>query len=459
MRKFISRFSNLSPRHAFRPSRVIDAARTFVAIEASGGIVLIGAALLAMLWVNSPFGGLYKDLWESHVSITTPLFTIDEDLRHWVNDGLMTLFFFLVGLEIKRELVHGEMSTVSRASLPVIAALGGMIAPALFYLAISPGGAADSGWGIPMATDIAFSLGVLSLLGSRIPLGVKIFLLALAIVDDIGAVVVIAIFYTSSINVEALGLVIVLLALVAMLNRSGVREVSLYLAIGIVLWIAAFESGVHATLAGVALGLLTPARSYYAPADYPRAAARLLGEFQYALSTHNQDAQQSILAETSDLSGGTESPVDRLERALHSWVSYVIVPIFALANAGVELRGGVLTEAVSSHVTWGVAAGLVLGKPIGIFCFTWLAVKLRLGRLPAGAGWAEVLGVGVLAGIGFTVSLLITGLAFEDDLLINDAKLGILTASLIAGALGFASLRISTGRRSSEEAPVRASRP
>jgi NhaA family Na+:H+ antiporter len=315
------------------------------------------------------------------------------------------------------------------------------MAPAIIFLAITPESPGNSGWGIPMATDIAFSLGVLSLLGTRVPFSVKVFLLALAIVDDIGAVVVIAAFYTDSINPQALGIALALLCLVAALNRSGVREVSLYLAIGTVLWIAVYESGAHATLAGVALGLLTPARSYYAPDDYPRPAATLLGEFQHALMTGNNSAQQSVLAQTSDLSGGTESPLDRLERALHSWVSYAIVPIFALANAGVDLGGGVIGDAASSHVAWGVAAGLLVGKPLGIFAFTWLAVQMRLCRLPEGVGWEHIFGVGLLGGIGFTVSLLIASLAFEDEGLVDEAKLAILAASVVAGVAGFVYLR------------------
>jgi NhaA family Na+:H+ antiporter len=427
----------------------VDAARKFVAIEASGGLVLIAAAMIALVWVNSPASSLYHDLWESHVAIETPLFSIDEDLKHWVNDGLMTIFFFVVGLEIKRELSHGELSSFRRALFPAIAAAGGMIAPAVIYLAINAGGPGESGWGIPMATDIAFSLGVLSLVGSRIPFGVKIFLLALAIVDDIGAVIVIAIFYSSSIEPEALGLALALLVAVVWLNRSGVHEVGVYVAIGIVIWIATLESGVHATLAGVALGLLTPARSYYAGADYPRSAAVLLDRYQSALDEEDEESQQAILSQASDLSGGTESPLDRLERALHSWVSYAIVPIFALANAGVDLGGGVVVEAMSSSVSWGVAAGLLIGKPLGIFAFTWSAVKLGLCQLPDGAAWPHILSIGLLASIGFTVSLLITGLAFQEETLIDEAKLGVLAASVIASLAGLLSLLLFTRKGSS----------
>jgi len=428
--------------HVFHPSRIIEAAQAFVAVEASSGIVLMAAALLGMLWVNSPLGDSYNDLWHSQVAVRTGIFAIEEDLRHLTNDGLMTLFFFLVGLEIKRELVHGELSQPRRAMLPAVAALGGMAAPALIYTAFNAGGDGASGWGVPMATDIAFSLGVLSLLGARVPFSAKVFLLALAIADDIGAVLVIAVFYTSELDFGALAVALALLAIVVALNRTGVREINVYLALGVALWIATYESGAHATLAGVALGLITPARSLYEPSDYPRTAAGLLGEFQHALTTGDQDVQQGLLAQTEDLSRNTEAPLDRLERGLHPWVSYAVVPMFALANAGVDLGGGVIGDATSSSVAWGVAAGLILGKPLGILGFSWLAVRLRLCELPSDAGCGHILGIGVLGGIGFTVSLLIAGLAFDDTALVDEAKLGILVASIIAGILGYLFLRV-----------------
>jgi NhaA family Na+:H+ antiporter len=273
-----------------------------------------------------------------------------------------------------------------------------------------------------------------------------VFLLALAIVDDIGAVLVIAVFYSGSLNYEALAVAFGLLALIVALNRLGVRDVDVYIVLGIILWMATFESGVHATLAGVALGLLTPARSLYRPEEFPRTAAGLLGDFQYALSSHDEDSQQGLLAQTEDLSRNSEAPLDRLERALHPWVSYAVVPVFALANAGVDLGGGVLGDAASSDVALGVALGLVVGKPLGILVCTWLAVRLRLCELPSQVNWGHILGVGLLGGIGFTVSLLIAGLAFEDATLIDEAKIGVLAASVAAGLAGFAFLRLSGTR-------------
>jgi NhaA family Na+:H+ antiporter len=433
----------VSRKQVFRPGHVIEAAQAFVAIEASSGIVLVVAALAGLIWVNSPWADSYMSLWQSPVVLRTELFSFEEDLLHLVNDGLMTVFFFLVGLEIKRELVHGQLSNPRHALLPAVAALGGMVVPALIYSAFNLRGPGANGWGIPMATDIAFSLGVLSLLGTRVPFSAKVFLLALAIADDIGAVVVIAVFYTSNIHFEAVAICVLLICLIVAFNRLGIRDVDVYLAIGLVLWLATYESGVHATLAGVALGLLTPARSLYRASDYPTTAATLLGGFQDALSTANTDAQQALLAQTEDLSRNTEAPLDRLERSLHPWVSYGIVPVFALANAGVEISGPAIDRAVSSSVSQGVAVGLLMGKPLGIFLFTWVAVQTRACELPASSSWGHILGLGLLGGIGFTVSLLITGLAFDDALLIDEAKLGILSASIAAGVLGYIALRLS----------------
>ena len=425
----------------FVPQRAIQAAQAFVHIEASSGIVLLVASIVALVWANSPLDHAYEDLWHTTVSFDLSIVAIEEDLREWVNNGLMTIFFFLVGIEIKRELVHGELSAVRRALLPAAAALGGMVVPAALYIAFTVGGVGERGWGIPMATDIAFALGVLSLLSRRIPFSVKVFLLALAIADDIGAILVIALFYTSAIDFQALAAAGVIFATIVGMNRAGVRSVDVYVYAGVLLWIAVAESGIHATLTGVALGLLTPARYFYSPADFPRVAEELIGRFRAAIASGNGDEQQGILLQMEDLSQGTESPMDRLERRLHPWISFGIVPLFALANAGVVVSGDVLSDAVSSPISQGVVVGLILGKPAGILAFTWIAVKLRLCELPSGTRWSHILGVGLLGGIGFTVSLLITGLAFEDEALIADAKLGVLAASLVAGIAGFLYLK------------------
>jgi NhaA family Na+:H+ antiporter len=448
----VSRLSWLLTPHRFVPQRVLRAAQAFVQVEASSGIVLLAAAVIALIWANSPWDGAYFDLWHTRIVVDAALFRIDEDLQHWVNDGLMTLFFFLVGLEIKRELVHGELSAPRRALLPAAAALGGMIVPALIYTALNAGGPGEDGWGIPMATDIAFALGVLSLLGNRIPFSLKVFLLALAIADDIGAVLVIAFFYTEAIAMDALAIAGLIFVAIIFLNRLGVRSVDLYVVVGAALWVAVLESGIHATLAGVALGLLTPARPYYSPATFTATAQDLIGRFRSAMASGSSDEQQGVLGQMEDLSLGTEATLDRLERKLHPWVSYIVVPVFALANAGVAISGGVAGDAIASSVSQGVALGLLAGKPLGIFAFTWLAVRLGLCQLPAGATWTHIFGVGLLGGIGFTVALLVTSLAFQGGVA-DEAKLGVLAASVVAGGTGFVFLLI-TARRLNNRALV-----
>jgi Na+:H+ antiporter, NhaA family len=417
----------------FRPSTLIDAARHFIHVETSSGLILLFAAVVALVWANSPWGDSYEDLWHTTLNLDLDAVVFSDSLRHWINDGLMALFFFLVGLEIKRELVHGELSSPRRAALPAIAALGGMAAPAAIYLAFNLGGDGTSGWGIPMATDIAFALGVLSLLSNRVPFSLKVFLLALAIADDIGAILVIAIFYTSEVNFEALAAAAIILGAIMAMSRNGIRNVDIYIVFGVLFWAAVYKSGIHATLAGVALGVMTPARSAYSTEDFPAAAESLLNDYRSA----DEDDKQGVLSHVEDLAHGTEAPVDRLERKLHPWVSFGVVPLFALANAGVTISTDTVSDAASSPVALGVALGLLLGKPLGITLATFIAVRLRLCDLPTGATWPQLAAVGVLAGIGFTVSLLITSLAFTDSASIADAKLGVLAASLAAGTVGY----------------------
>ena len=441
----------------FVPHRVLQAAQAFVRIEAASGIVLLVAAIAALIWANSPLDEAYEDLWHTSISIDLSLVAIENDLREWVNTGLMTIFFFLVGLEIKRELVHGELSDPRRALLPATAALGGMVVPALLYTAFNAGGEGERGWGIPVATDIAFALGVLSLLSRRIPFSIKVFLLAAAIADDIGGILVIAIFYSSGIDFEALTIAGLVFAAIVGMNRAGIRSIEVYVAAGIVLWLAVEESGVHATLTGVALGLLTPARYFFSPANFASTADDLVDRFRSAFAEDNGDEQQGVLMQMEDLIQGTESPMDRLEHRLLPLVSFGIVPIFALANAGIAISGDLLSDAVSSPVSQGVVVGLLIGKPIGIFAFTWIAVRMRLCELPSGATWAHILGVGLLAGIGFTVSLLIASLALEEAALLDEAKLGVLAASLVAGIAGYVFLRgASRGAPPVEEAAAEA---
>jgi NhaA family Na+:H+ antiporter len=381
--------------------RLLRATRAFLETEASSGVILLVAAAIALVWINSAWQDAYVDLWHTEVSVDLGVWSLTDDLQEWVNEGLMTLFFFVVGVEIKRELDRGELSTPRRAALPAIAAAGGMIAPALIYVAFNLGGDGERGWGIPMATDIAFAVGVLSLTARQAPIGLRIFLLALAIVDDIGAIAVIAVFYTESVDIAALGVAAGFLGGLVVLNRFGVRNVLPYIGIGVLLWAALIESGVHATLAGVATGLLIPSN------PQERGA----------------------------------SPVDRLDAYLRPIVSYAIVPLFALANAGVILDSDSIEAAASSPVTAGVAAGLVLGKPAGILLLSAAAVRLGVCEPPEGTGWRHVLGAGLIAGIGFTVSLFITNLAFEDAALIDEAKIGILAGSLVSAIAGLAVMR------------------
>ena len=430
-------------RHArtFVPERLRQAAQVFLETEAAGGIILLFAAVVALVWVNSPLGDHYKDLWSTPITIDLRLFTIDEDLQHLVNDGLMTIFFFLVGLEIKRELVHGELSAPRRALLPAAAALGGMALPAAIYLVFNLGDNAEAGWGIPMATDIAFAIGVLSLVGRRVPFGVKIFLLALAILDDIGAILVIALFYTSDLALDSLGLAAALFALIFAMNNRGVRNVNLYVVVGALMWVAMLKSGVHPTITGVVLGLMTPAVPFYDRSGFGAAVERLVTTFRAAEVRGAKNDEDELLKQVEDVTTGSQAPLERLEAALHPWVSFGVMPIFALANAGVEISGDVVTASVSSATTQGVVLGLLVGKLVGILFATWLAVRLGVASLPDGANWLHVSGVALVGGIGFTVSLFITGLAFEDPALVDEARIGIMAASVVAGAAGFVWLR------------------
>lgn len=365
--------------------------RRFVAFEASSALLLLAAALLAFAWANSPWAAGYDALWSTYIG-AGPLRL---SLLHWVNDLLMAIFFLVVGLEIKRELIDGELSSRRQAMLPLVAAIGGMLVPALLYVALNRGGAGAPGWGIPMATDIAFALGILTLLGPRVPIGLKVFLTAVAIVDDLGAVLVIAFFYTSGVSLVALGVAaLVLVALVA-LNRAGVDHIAPYLLLGLVLWGAVLASGVHATIAGVLLAFTIPAK-------------------------------------------GENAALDRLEHTLHPWVAFAIMPIFALANAGVAVGGG---AGLASPVTMGVVVGLVVGKAIGVFGAALLAVKAGWATLPAGVTRAHVAGASLLCGVGFTMSLFIASLAFGPGALLDAAKTGILLASAIAGVIGYVVLR------------------
>jgi NhaA family Na+:H+ antiporter len=416
------------------PRLVLQPLQTFLKTEEAGGILLLAASVTALIWANSPWRASYDALWHTQLTIGLGPWSLADDLQHWVNDALMALFFLVVGLEIKRELTTGELREPRAAALPAIAALGGMIVPALLYLAINPSGEPARGWGIPMATDIAFALGVLAIVGRGLPTALKTFLLALAIVDDIGAILVIAIFYSGSISPGPLLTAGGLLALILVLQRLQVRWTAVYVLLGVGVWLATFQSGVHATIAGVALGLATPAAAFQRPRAVSLEAHRVADDTVDDPVPPDADAHQWL--HLAGLTREAVSPLARLEHLLHPWTSYLIIPVFALANAGVSITSSSLREAVTSGVTLGVVAGLVVGKTIGVTVFTWLATKTGITRLPEDVGWGQLVGVAALAGIGFTVSLFITSLAFQTQAIQDTAKVGILAASLLAGLLG-----------------------
>jgi NhaA family Na+:H+ antiporter len=414
------------------PRLVVRPLRAFLDTEAAGGIVLLAATVIALVWANSPWDGAYTSLWHTGLSIRLGGWSLSQDLRHWVNDGLMALFFFVVGLEIKRELVDGELRRLKQATLPIAAAVGGMVVPALLYALINAGGAGARGWGIPMATDIAFAVGLLALLGPSVPQSLRILLLSLAIVDDIGAILVIAVFYTGDLSWGPLVMAVLGLGLVALLRSLRVWWVPLYVVLGAGVWLATFASGVHATIAGVVLGLMTPAHALE-----PSAFAKMrLGIVADDESPSAGDARAGALQLQESV-----SVAERLEHVLHPWTSYLVIPLFALANAGVAVDLDALSGLLASRVTIGVIAGLVAGKLVGVSGFAWAAVRLGIATLPRGVGWRHLCGVAAIAGIGFTVSLFVAGLAFPGSPLLDEAKVGILLASTAASLVGAAILR------------------
>jgi len=421
---------------------VLQPLQTFLQTEAAGGVLLLAAAIVALIWANGPFGDSYERFWTTTATIGVDgVLEISNDLHHWVNEGLMTLFFFVVGLEVKRELTTGELRDRKAVVLPVAAALGGMLIPALLYVAIAGTGDAGRGWGIPMATDIAFALGVLTLVGRRAPASLKLFLLALAIIDDIGAILVIAIFYTEQVDILPLLVGVGLIAAMFAADRAGVRAMPVYVVLGVGVWLAVQQSGVEPTLAGVVLGLLAPSRPFQRPRAVSEEARRVAAETDDEPDPPDADAQEWL--RLASLSREAVSPLTRLETMLHPWTGFVIVPLFALANAGVPLALGTVRDSLASGVTLGVFTGLVVGKLLGIGVACWIVVRLGFGRLPTGASWRQMAGVAALGGIGFTVSLFIAELAFGGTPQLNLAKIGILAASVVAGILGAVLLRPS----------------
>ena len=404
--------------------RFLDPLARFLRVEAASGILLLCATVTALALANSPWAAGFLGFWHTKAGFRIGGFDLHLSLEHWINDGLMAIFFFVIGLEVKREVVHGELSDVRAAALPLAAALGGMLVPAAIYLALVHRGPGARGWGIPMATDIAFVVGCMAVLGPRVPKGLRVMLLSLAIADDIGAILVIAIGYSGALDWIALGLGVLGIGAVVGLARLGVRSVPVYVIVGALVWYAVHASGVHATIAGVILGWLTPIK--------PWVSKRRLAGILKEGGAGGGDARTLEVAARESV-----SPLERLEGALHPWVGFVIMPLFALANAGVRLS----PSAFADPVALAAGLGLVVGKPLGILVLSWIAVRAGLARLPEGVGWREVAAGGALAGIGFTMALFIAGLALPGDLL-DAAKIGILGASVVSAAVGMTALRL-----------------
>jgi NhaA family Na+:H+ antiporter len=440
-------------------ARVREGFLEFLGLEVSGSLVLLAATIAALALANSPLQGAVEDLWHTELALEAGDFRFARSIRHWIDDGLMALFFFVVGLEIKREIVVGELSSPRKAALPMVAALGGMIGPALIYAALTRGGEGARGWGIPMATDIAFSLGVLAMLGSRVPANLKVFLAALAIVDDIGAVIVIAAFYTSEIVWGWLLLAAACWLVVVVLNVLGAESPLPYAFAGAAVWFCFLHSGVHATIAGVLVAFAIPTTARMRPLEFVSWARGKLEEIE-AIDVPGEhvlksDAQQERAQEIQAQARWIQAPLQRMEHALLPVSTYVVLPLFGLANAGVRIVGQDLADLISEPVALGIVLGLAVGKQAGIFGMAWLAVRLRLAELPAGVSWRHVYGAALLAGIGFTMSLFISGLAFGSGPLQAVAKVAIIVASLVAGTAGYLVLR-GTGAGSADRAARRA---
>lgn len=383
----------------------------FLKKDSAGGILLITTTIFALILVNSPLENIYHMFLHLHLSISIGDFILDKSFLHWINDGLMAIFFLVVGLEVKREIIDGNLSSIREISLPAIAAIGGMLVPALFYLYFNSGDeVAMRGWAIPTATDIAFALGILSLLGNRVPLSLKIFLMALAIIDDLGAIVIIALFYTSEISMLSTYVALISLTILIIFNILGYSRKSLYFIVGLILWISVLKSGVHATLAGVALAFTIPFKA-------------------------------------KDEKGQIFSPIKEIEHGLHPWITFFILPLFAFVNAGVDLRVIELNQMTNS-VPLGIIAGLFLGKQIGVFGFSFIAIKLKIASLPKDSSWLMLYGVSILTGIGFTMSLFITSLAFTDDALFAYTdKLAIIVATLLSSVIGYLVLKVAISKK------------
>jgi NhaA family Na+:H+ antiporter len=429
--------------------QILRPAQQFFNKEASSSILLIAATVIALIWINSDIGETYHEFWHTKVSITFGQFHISKTLLHWVNDGLMSLFFFTVGLEIKREILVGELATPKKALLPVIAAVGGMIIPALIYAAINVGSPTIHGWGIPVATDIAFALGAVAVFGRKLPVGLRIFLAAFAIADDLGAVVVIAIFYTKEIVWSNLIISLFLIFGLAIANFFWIRQTLIYAILGLAVWFFILGSGVHPTIAGVIVSLFVPARGKYDTDNFLQNVKKITEKFE----CEEQSCGYSILLNQEHLYAvqalelachDVETPLQRLMHALHPWVAFLILPLFAMGNTGLMFRGIVISEMISNPVVIGVILGLIFGKPIGIMLFSYLSVKTGLASLPQEVRWSHILGGAMLGGIGFTMSLFLSELSFSDPLILDYARIAILAGSILSAIFGMSFLGFFT---------------
>jgi len=421
----------------------------FIHIQGISSFALLAAAVLALVWANSPWHDSYHHVWEMELTLSRLRLPVHD----WINDALMAIFFFLVGMEIKHEIVHGELADARRAALPVFGALGGMIVPALLYVAINLHRPGQHGWGVPMATDIAFSLGVLGMV-KGIPSELKIFLLTLAIADDIGAIIVIAVFYSGSIDRGALLAALVILGLIYVTLKLGISQPILHFVLAVGFWVAILRSGIHATIAGVILGFMVPTTALLSLKDFQEIATEMSRKFRDAMAAGDVQTAQNLLGAFEALLNKTESASERLTRMLNDWVSFLVLPLFALSNAGVTFSSGAWSALATSHIAWGILIGLVLGKPLGVVAFAAGAVRAGIARLPHGVSWKQLTAVGALAGIGFTVSIFISSLAFDDAGQLMEAKAAVLGASVLAGALGYAFLRRSSPAEQHSEATL-----
>ncbi len=424
---------------------LVDPFLRFFRIEVSGSILLLIAVAVALIWANSKWTDFYFNLWGNDLSLKINGFYISKSFVEWINEGLMAIFFFLIGLEIKREIVAGELSSFKKGALPVIAALGGMIVPAVIYLYLNKDTVTEAGWGIPMATDIALTLGILGLLGRRVPTGMKVFLLAFAVVDDLGSVFVISVFYNSDINLNFLIISLGLYFILVFLNQVKVRNYHIYMAGGFIIWYILLRAGIHPALTGVLIAFTIPLRRKIKIPAFKHRMNENLQEFSGKAGTYKITLNKAQLAAIDNMEDEIEkvqSPLQFLEFKLHGFVAYLIMPLFALANAGVIIHA-LSIEEIFSSLSFNIELSMVAGKLTGIFLFSWISIKAGIASLPENTKWIHMIGLSLLGGVGFTISLFISNLAFTDPGLISDAKIGIIIASLVSGFLGFLVLRLS----------------